>query len=599
MDRGETDQGGGVSRELLSGNESIAQGAWEAGAAVGLGYPGTPSTETLEHFSKLEGTYAEWAPNEKVALETALGVSMAGKRTLVTMKHVGVNVAADPLMTIAYTGVGAGLVLLAADDPSMYSSQNEQDSRNYAAFARVPMLEPSDSTEARDFTKRAFEISERFDTLAMVRSCVRLSHTKSIVETGARDEVPCRTYERNPGKYVMMPANSKVRRKVVDERERSLIAFAEETDLNREEIRDASVGIICSGAVYQQVREALPDASVFKLGLSWPLPPARLRAFADQVDKVYIVEEICDYYDTRIRAMGIEVTSTPNPLPQDGELTPGLVAAAFGQALPGHADAVEGLPPRSPALCAGCPHRLVYRELRNLGANVCGDIGCYTLGALPPLASVHSVVDMGASISMAHGMEIARSVDDQVDSSYPVVAVIGDSTFAHSGITSLLSIAYNGGNATVVILDNRTTGMTGQQGNPVNGRTLQPREGRSLDLEALCRSMGIEDVRIVDPMDAHATRTALREAVDADDLSVIVFRSPCVLVHRTHKTPFRVDDARCIGCGSCISLGCPAIGKDPVTGHAHIDPTMCIGCGQCAQYCDFDAISHESEEGDE
>lgn len=579
-----------VAEELLSGNESIAQGAWEAGASVGVGYPGTPSTETLERFSKLDGTYAEWAPNEKVALETALGVSMAGKRVLVTMKHVGVNVAADPLMTIAYTGVGAGLVLLAADDPSMYSSQNEQDSRNYAAFARVPMLEPSDSSEAHDYAKAAFGLSEKYDTLVMIRSTVRISHTKSIVETGTRTEAPLIPYEKNPKKYVMMPANAKGRRKNADVRAASLVEFAETSDLNHEEMRDTSTGIICSGAVYQHVRDAMPDASILKLGLSWPLPPKRIKAFSDKVKNLYIVEEISDYYDTHIRAMGIDITELPHPLPPDGELTPGLVAAAFGKPAPEYEKMPEGLPPRPPALCAGCPHRLVYAELHRLDANVCGDIGCYTLGALPPLKSVHSVIDMGASISMAHGMEVARGIDADIDHSYPIVGVIGDSTFAHSGITSILSIAYNNGAGTIVILDNSTTAMTGQQGNPINGKTLQSRDGQAIDLEALMKAMGIEDVEVVDPMNAAATRSALEKATSNQGLSVLIFRSPCVLVHRNRKSPCRVVADACKKCGACISLGCPALGKDVETGQARIDANMCIGCGQCSQYCKFNAI---------
>lgn len=584
-----------VTRQFLSGNESIAQGAWEAGAAVGVGYPGTPSTETLERFARLDGTYAEWAPNEKVALETAIGVSMAGKRVLVTCKHVGVNVAADPLMTASYTGVGGGLVMLAADDPGMYSSQNEQDSRNYAAFARVPMLEPSDSSEARLFAMRAFDLSERFDTPVMIRSCVRISHTKSVVECGDRADVACKDYVRDAGKWVMMPANAKGRRKAVDAREKRLIEYAETCDLTREEIRDTSMGIVCSGSVYQHVRDALPDASILKLGMSWPLPPRRLAAFAEKVDKLYVVEEICDYYDTRVRALGIDVTPTPSALPPDGELTPGLVAAAFDLPLPAHRERPEGLPPRPPALCAGCPHRLVYAELRRLDADVCGDIGCYTLGALPPLSSVHSVVDMGASVSMAHGMELARMLDPDADDGHPVVGVIGDSTFAHSGITSLLSIAYNNGSGTIAILDNSTTAMTGQQGNPMNGCTLQPREGNAIDIVGLCRALGVEDVSVVDSMDAQAVRTALVEATSSEALSVIVFRSPCFLVHRRRKTPVAVDAQRCTSCGACVSLGCPALGKDPETGKAVVSRDQCVGCGQCVQYCAFDALSPETE----
>lgn len=579
-----------MTKELLSGNEAVAQGAWEAGVAVGVGYPGTPSTEILENFGKLPDTYAEWAPNEKVAMETAIGVAMAGRRALFTAKHVGVNVAADPFMTAAYTGVNAGLVMVAADDPSMYSSQNEQDSRNYAAFARVPMLEPSTSQEALDFTKRAFEVSEEFDTVAMVRTCVRIAHTKSLVETGEQHVPEARPYVKDPRKWVMMPANAKPRRKVVDARTAKLVEFAEKTDLTREEYRDTSIGIICSGSVYQHVREAMPDASVMKLGLSWPLPPKRLAAFAAKVDKLYVVEEVCDYYAVRTRALGLPVLGTPSPLPPDGELTPALIRSAFGLSNPPHAEQPQGLPPRPPALCAGCPHRLVYAELRRLKATVLGDIGCYTLGALPPLSGLDSTVDMGASISMAHGFELARAMGDTRSTKGPVVAVIGDSTFAHSGITSLLTITYNMGSGTVCILDNRTTAMTGQQGNPVNGTTLQGRMSRELDLAELCRALGVTDVREVDSMDMAAVRGALKEATASDELSVIVFRSPCVLVHRSRKQPFSINWEKCRACGACVSLGCPALGKEADSGKAHIDPALCIGCGQCIQYCSFGAI---------
>lgn len=589
-----SDEGTDVTKMLLSGNEAIAQGAWEAGVGVGVGYPGTPSTETLKYLARLEGSYAEWAPNEKVALETAIGVSIAGKRALCTMKHVGVNVAADPLMTVAYTGVNGGLVILAADDPGIYSSQNEQDSRNYAAFARIPLLEPSDSAEAYSFTQRAFLLSEIMDTPVIVRSTVRISHTKSNVEVaGVREVPPTKEYVKDPGKWVMMPMNAKKRRKVTDERYLKLVAYAERSDLDVDTIRDPKVGIICSGAVYQHVREALPEASTFKLGMGFPLPPERLAAFAAKVDDCYVVEEACDFLDMRIRALGIPLRRTPNALPVDDELTPALIRAAFGLDGPEHLPVVEGLPPRPPALCAGCPHRLVFAELRRIHATVCGDIGCYTLGALPPLCGVDACVDMGASISMAHGMELVHMLDGD-EGTAPVVAVIGDSTFAHSGITSLLTIAYNRGRGTICILDNRTTAMTGQQGNPCNGITLQDRPSRELDLVALCEALGVEDVVLVDPMDAKTVRSALKAATASDDLSVIVFKSPCVLVSRTRRPAYHVEGGRCTACGVCVSLGCPALGKDAQDGKAHIDPRSCIGCGQCIQYCGFKAI----EEGE-
>ena len=459
-----------MSRTLLSGNEAVAQGAWEAGAAVGVGYPGTPSTETLQYFAKLADVYAEWAPNEKVALEVAAGVSLAGKRSLVTMKHVGLNVAADPLFTLAYTGVRGGLVILVADDPGMHSSQNEQDSHNYAAFARVPMLDPSDSTEARAFAMEAFEISERFDIPVFVRSTVRVSHAKSLVETGLRNTPePAEPYKTDPMKWVMMPGMAKLRRVDLDRRVIELEAFAEDTTLNRLEYRDRKAGIICAGAVYEHVREAHPEASTLKLGMTFPLPAARLREFADAVDALYVVEEADAYLTRSLHALGIATEPLPL-LPVAGELTPGAIRRAFGLADPRQREADKDLPPRPPLMCPGCPHRPVFNALRKIRAVVTGDIGCYTLGALRPLSAMDTCVDMGASIGMAHGAELAGDTAGR-----PVVAVIGDSTFAHSGITGLMNTVYNGGGGTVAILDNRITAMTGHQGNPMNGITLQQR----------------------------------------------------------------------------------------------------------------------------
>ena len=580
--------------ELMSGNEAIAQGAWEAGARIGVAYPGTPSTETLEAFAKKDGVYAEWCVNEKVAVEVAVGASAAGARTLSTMKHVGVNVAADPLFTAAYTGVGGGMVVLAADDPGMYSSQNEQDSHYYAAAAHIPMLDPADSAEAQRFTREAYELSERFDVPVFIRSTVRVSHTKTPVEPQARTEQELAPYESNPAKWVMMPAFAKPRRKVQLDRIDALRAWADECAYNVEERRGTAVGVVCAGAVYQHVREALPDASVLKLGCTWPLPAARLAAFAASVDALYVVEEASTYLTEQVRALGIAVADTPASLPRDGELTPGLVRAAFGLQAPAHAGAPEGLPARPPALCAGCPHRIVFKELSRLRAVVTGDIGCYTLGALPPLSAMDTCIDMGASVSMSHGFELAWEGTEH----RPVVAVIGDSTFAHSGLSSLISTVYNRGRGTVCILDNRTTAMTGRQGNPFNGETLQKRPSRELDLEGVLRAIGVEDVRTVDPNDMKATRRALRECTKSDGLSVIVFRSPCVLIDRVRKPAYRVSD-RCTACGVCPTLGCPAISTDAATHCAVIDPAQCIGCGQCAQYCGFSAIEvpGEGQEG--
>ena len=586
-----------MGKQLLSGNEAIAQGAWEAGVKVGAAYPGTPSTETLENLVKKPDVYCEWAPNEKVALEVGLGAAMGGVRSLVTMKHVGVNVAADPLMSAANTGVNAGLVLLAADDPSCYSSQNEQDSRHYAAFGRIPCLDPSDSQEAYEMAQAAVEISERFDTLVMLHETMRIAHTKTLVEVeGKRVEVEPRAYESRPEKFVMMPANAVRRTLAANDREDELIAWAEQTELNRMELRDRNVGIVCSGALYTHVREALPEASVLKLGVSWPLPPAKLAEFAAQVEKLYVVEEACSYFETRVRALGIEVAEPPvGRLPRSGEITPAHIRAAFGVAEPAHLSAAEGLPPRPPAFCAGCPHRLVYVELRRIKAIVTGDIGCYTLGAVAPFRAVDSVIDMGASLSMAHGMELAGAGER---TKRPVVGVIGDSTFAHSGITSLLGTVYNGGKGTLCILDNRTTAMTGTQGNPVNGVTLTDQAarvnpldvpaGKQLDLVKLCEAIGVDEVEQVDAQDLKAVRTALKSAVShTDKLSVIIFKSPCRLIDRSRKPMPTIVDCR--RCGTCVKIGCPALGKDE-TGHPVIDPTQCIGCGQCAQSCPFGCI---------
>ena len=467
----------------------------------------------------------------------------------------------------------------------MYSSQNEQDSHYYAQAAHVPMLDPSDADEALRFTREAYELSERFDVPVFVRSSVRISHTKTPVEPGPRVEAPHVPYETNPAKWVMMPAFAKPRRKVQLERIEALKAWAEDCPYNRVERRGVAVGVVCAGSAYQHVVEALPDASVFKLGCTWPLPARRLRDFAASVDALYVVEEASEYLTEAVQALGIEVSAFPAGLPRDGELTPGLVRAAFGLEAPAHAEASADLPARPPALCPGCPHRLVFKELTRIKAIVTGDIGCYTLGALPPLSAMDTCVDMGASVSMAHGFELALAGTEH----RPVVAVIGDSTFAHSGLSSLVSTVYNQGSGTVCVLDNRTTAMTGRQGNPFNGETLQKRPSRELDLEGVVRALGVEDVRTVDPYDLKAVRTALKEAAASDALTVLVFRRPCVLLDRVREEPYAVGDA-CTACGVCTTLGCPAIAKDPETGRASIDAGLCIGCGQCAQYCAFGAI---------
>lgn len=581
--------------KLLSGNEAIAQGAWEAGCHIGTAYPGTPSTETMESFAELPGVYAEWCPNEKVALEVAVGASAAGARTLVTMKHVGVNVCADPLFTTAYTGVNGGLLLLAADDPGMFSSQNEQDSRYYAMASMIPVLEPSDSREAHRFAKDAYEISEQFDTPVMIRSTVRISHTKTPVEIGDRVEVAKKPYEKDPGKWVMMPAFAKPRRKVLVNRIASLREWVETCPYNvieRSDLQDsqsARIGIICAGSVYQHVKEACPNVDVFKLGVTWPLPKEALHQFADSVDEVYVVEEASTYLSDAVASCGIVLNTFEISLPPDGELTPSAIRRSFGWELPDHREAEQDIPNRPPALCPGCPHRIIFKELSRLRAIVTGDIGCYTLGALPPLSAMDTTLDMGASVSMAHGFELALEGDHR-----PVVAVIGDSTFAHSGLTSLMNTIYNKGAGTVCILDNRTTAMTGQQGNPFNGITLQHRPSRELNLPAILQALGVDHVHCVDAFDMKAVRSALKEATQREELDVIVFQGSCVLLDKSPKQSYVVTPD-CTGCGICKTLGCPAIASDPETGISSIDPDLCIGCDQCRQYCNFGAI--EPREG--
>ncbi|MBN2821821.1 MAG: indolepyruvate ferredoxin oxidoreductase subunit alpha [Coriobacteriia bacterium] len=566
----------------MSGNEAVARGAWEAGVVVGVGYPGTPSTEVLENLVGYEGVNCQWAPNEKVAAEVAAGVSVAGARVLVTMKHVGLNVAADPLFTQAYAGVGGGLVYLVADDPSMHSSQNEQDTRNYAAAAKVPILEPSDSAEALEFVKRAFEISEHYDVPVIVRTTTRISHSKSMVEVGEREERDIPEYHKDAGRFVMMPANARVRRVDLARRLNELETCVESCPENRVEMRGTELGVITSGVAYQYVREALPDVSVLKLGMTFPFPEALVGEFAAKVERLAVVEELDPYLMLRVKALGIEVMETG--LPQIGEYSPGLVAAAFGAPEPELREPITDLPPRPPLMCPGCPHRGVFYALHRLKAVVTGDIGCYTLGALPPLQAVDTCICMGASMGMAHGMELIGSAEK------PVVAVIGDSTFAHSGLTGLLNMVYNGSKGTVMILDNRTTAMTGHQGNPVSGVTLAGDPAPAVDLEALVRAMGVSSVRMVNPHDPGEVYHVLKEEVAAEHLSVIVAKAPCALLVREKADPFAVDEDACVKCGRCINLGCPAISKDPQTSRAVIDATICVGCGLCVKVCKSDAI---------
>ena len=570
-----------MDRTLMSGNEAVARGAWEAGVAVGVGYPGTPSTEVLENLVTYAGARCEWAPNEKVAAEVAGGVSLGGRRALVTMKHVGLNVAADPLFTQAYTGVGGGLVYFVGDDPGMHSSQNEQDTRNYGVAARIPVLEPSDSQEALEYTRLAFDLSERFDTPVIMRSTTRISHSKTLVTQGERQEPPSAEYTSQPQKYVMLPGNARLRRVSLEARASDIREWTESAEVNRIEMRDTALGIVTSGVCYQYVREALPDASVLKLGVTVPLPERLVLEFASRVDRVAVIEELDPYLSLRLRALGVDLVETG--LNRPGELSPTLIRTAFGAEPPRVHPPIEGLPPRPPLMCPGCPHRGVFHALAKMKAVVTGDIGCYTLAALPPLKAMDTCVCMGAGIGMGHGMALAASTDR------PVVAVIGDSTFAHSGLTGLLHASYNDAAGTVVVLDNRTTAMTGHQGNPVSGVGIGGRSAPAVDLELLCRALGAASVRTVDPNDLVATLDVLEEEAATPHLSVVIAKAPCALLAREPKDPYAVDEELCTKCAACVRLGCPAISRD-ATKRAVIDIALCVGCGQCVQVCRYDAI---------
>jgi indolepyruvate ferredoxin oxidoreductase alpha subunit len=571
-----------VEQQLLSGNEAVARGAWEAGVTVGVGYPGTPSTETLVNLALMPGVTAQWAPNEKVAFEVAAGVSVGGARALVVMKHVGLNVASDVLFTMAYTGIRGGLVVLVADDPGMHSSQNEQDTRNYAAFAKVPMLEPADSSEALSFTKLAFEMSERFDTPVLLRTTIRIAHSKGLVATGEREERPVPPYEADPSKYLMLPANARRRRQELAARLRRIAEYGETLDRNLTVMNDLDIGVITSGVTFQYVREGLPNASVLKLAMTNPLPEGLIRTFAAKVRRLVVIEELDPYLTLRVRALGLQVESSS--LKQIGEYTPGRIAAAFGAVAPQTRQAIDDLPPRPPMLCPGCPHRGVFWALRKMKAVVMGDIGCYTLGALPPLAAMDTCVEMGASIGMAYGLELAGSAGAR-----PVVAVLGDSTFAHSGLTGIMNVVYNGGATTTVILDNRITAMTGHQDNPFTGRTLMGEPAPDLDLESVCRALGVRHVAVVDPNDLRETERVLREETGRPEPSVVIARRPCALLVKAECDPYSVDREACSACGICVSLGCPAITKGE-DGRAVIDLALCVGCGQCVAVCRYEAI---------
>jgi indolepyruvate ferredoxin oxidoreductase, alpha subunit len=579
-------------KEILSGNEAIARGAFEAGVKVASAYPGTPSTEILENIIQYEGIDASWAPNEKVALEVGIGACFGGGRSLVTMKHVGINVAADPLFTLSYTGVKGGLVLVSADDPEMHSSQNEQDNRNYAKFAKVPMLEPADSQECKDFTKLAFGISEQFDTPVMLRTTTRTSHGKSIVtlEKPVTD-LPLPKLTRNAAKFVMLPANARIRHPLVEERTLKLREYANSLSINRMELRNASIGIITAGISYQYVREVLPEASVLKLGMVYPLPDKLIREFAASVEKLYIVEELDPFIEEQVAAMGIEAIGKAI-IPICGELTPGILRRAFNQPET-VTSPVEKLPGRPPTMCPGCPHRGIFYALNQLKAYVTGDIGCYTLGFLPPLSAMDTCVCMGASIGTATGITKVLAPDEQKK----IVAVIGDSTFLHSGITGLLDMVYNNAPATVVILDNRITAMTGRQENPASGFTLMGQESFQIDLPQLVKVLGVKNIRVVDPYDLAESKQALQEEMERPEPSVVITQRPCVLIKREgvyeRGEALEVDIELCTGCKACLKLGCPAIiwqAGEAGKGKVCIDAQLCTGCNVCEQVCKFSAI---------
>lgn len=575
-----------MEKKLMLGNEAAARGLYENCVCVSSAYPGTPSTEISEYAAKYDEIYAEWAPNEKVALEVALGASVGGARAFCAMKHVGLNVAADPLFTASYTGVNAGLVIGVADDPSMFSSQNEQDSRNYAKASKVPMIEPADSGECRDFIKTAYEMSEEFDTPVIFRLSTRVAHSQSIVELGERQEVPVKPYAADIQKYVMMPGNAIKKHPKVEKRIENLREYAETTPLNRVEYGDKKIGIITSGMCYNYVKEAFGDSvSVLKLGMTYPLPVKLIRDFADNVEKLYVIEELDPFIEEHCRNIGVNVIGK-DLFPMCYEFSTGLIKELItGEKAAEFDEPDEEVPVRPPVLCPGCPHRGIFYVLKKMGVNVCGDIGCYTLGAVAPLQAIHSVVCMGASIGMSFGMSLARGSEFAKNT----VAVLGDSTFIHSGITGLIEVVYNKGINTVLILDNSITGMTGHQDNPTTGKTLKGEATRQVDLELLGKAVGIDRVRIVDPFDLKGCEEALKEELAADEPSLVIVQRPCALLKSVKfPGPIKIDNEKCKKCKMCMKLGCPAIVDRG--DHVEIDETLCVGCGLCQNVCPFDAI---------
>ena len=577
-------------KKLLLGNAAVARGAYEAGVNVVASYPGTPSTEITEEIVKFEEIYAEWSPNEKVAGEVAIGASIAGGRAMSCMKHVGLNVMADPVFTVSYTGVNGGLVFCVADDPGLHSSQNEQDSRHYAKASKIMMLEPADSNECKEFTRMAFDLSEKFDTPAFIRLSTRVSHSQSLVELGERADVPVKAYEKNPAKYVMMPGNAIKRHVDVEKRIADLIEFAETTELNTVEENGSKIGIITAGIAYAYAKEALGDSADFlKLGMVYPLPEKKIMEFAKKHDKVFVIEELDPVIESHCKALGVEVCGK-ECFTLLGEYTPTMIKkAVLGEEAPEVLSADEAIPVRPPVMCAGCPHRGTFYVLKKLGLVVSGDIGCYTLGATPPLQSVDTTICMGASVSAAHGMAKAQGAEFNKK----LVSVIGDSTFMHSGITGLVDIVYNKGNNTVIILDNSITGMTGHQENPTTGRTIRGEATKQVDLIALCKAVGIDRVTVCDPFDIKKFEEVVKEEVNADEPSVIIAQRPCALLKTVkYSGTCKITD-KCKNCKMCMKLGCPAITlKD---GKVVIDATQCNGCGLCINVCPFGAIEKEEK----
>ena len=572
-------------KQLMLGNKALARGLYEAGCSVVSSYPGTPSTEVTEEAAKYDEIYCEWAPNEKVAMEVAFGASLAGKRSFCGMKHVGLNVAADPLYTCSYTGINAGLVICVADDPGMHSSQNEQDSRHHAIASKVPMVEPSDSQEALDFAKMAFEMSEEYDTPVLIKMCTRVAHSQSIVETTDRVVPPVVPYEKKIAKYVMMPGNAIRRHPIVEERTRKLIEYANDCPFNRVEMGDTALGIITSSTSYQYAKEVFGDkASILKLGLVNPLPDKLILDFAAKVDKLVIIEELDPIIENHCKVLGLTVTGK-DVLPMEGEFSQNLIAEKLGVEIGERKTLGEALPGRPPVMCAGCPHRGLFYTLSKNKCTVLGDIGCYTLGAVAPLAAMELTLCMGASISSTHGFNKALGKESESKT----VAVIGDSTFMHSGMTGLANVAYNQSNSTIIILDNSITGMTGHQQNPTTGYNIKGDPAGKINLEALCKAMGFERVTVVDPYDLAACDKVLKEELAADAPSVIISRRPCALLkYVKHNPPLKVVSDNCKGCKACMKLGCPAISMK--NGKACVDVTLCVGCGVCQQLCKFDAL---------